>query len=43
VRDGLPNAGELVFTRVDALAQLGLVEVVYRKGGIALVRRLSPE
>jgi hypothetical protein len=43
VREGLPNAGELVFTRVDALAQLGLVEVVYRKGGIALVRRLSPE
>jgi hypothetical protein len=41
--DGLPATGALVFTRIDKLERLGPVEVVYRKGGIALVRRLSME
>jgi hypothetical protein len=42
-RDGLPDSGELVFTRIDKLNELGPAEVVYRKGGVALVRRLSVE
>jgi 4-amino-4-deoxy-L-arabinose transferase-like glycosyltransferase len=43
IRGGLPDPGALVFSRVDQLERLGPVEVVYRKGGIALVRRLSLE
>jgi 4-amino-4-deoxy-L-arabinose transferase-like glycosyltransferase len=42
-RDGLPDSGELVFTRIDKLKELGPAEVVYRKGGIVLVRRHSSE
>jgi 4-amino-4-deoxy-L-arabinose transferase-like glycosyltransferase len=34
-----PGRGELIFTRTDRMASLGPVETLYRKGGIALVRK----
>lgn len=34
-----PQPGELVFSRVDALDNLGAHEVIYRKGGIVLAKK----
>ncbi len=35
-----PQPGELVFTRIDALSDLGAHEVIYQEGGIVLARKL---
>jgi 4-amino-4-deoxy-L-arabinose transferase-like glycosyltransferase len=39
-RDARAGGGELIFTRVDEMEKLGPVQVLYRKGGVALVRSL---
>ncbi len=36
-----PQPGELVFTRVDALSDLGAHEVIYQEGAIVLARKLT--
>jgi hypothetical protein len=36
-----PRPGEIVFTRIDALPDLGPHEVIYTSGGIVLAKKLS--
>jgi 4-amino-4-deoxy-L-arabinose transferase-like glycosyltransferase len=36
-----PQPGELVFTRIDALDDLGAHELIYKQGGIVLARKLA--